>query len=328
MNMSTKAPIPLTTRLSAIAEPVRLRLARLLDLSELSVGEVAKVLQLPQSTVSRHLKVLASAGWVHRRTEGTATLYQLVRDDLPEDARALWATICSSSGDDPDIQEDRRRLDVVLAQRRTDSRSFFGRVAGEWDLVRRELFGDAVSALALHALLDPDWVVADIGCGTGNAAELLSPHVRKVIAIDFSEPMLDAARRRLDGADNVDFLVGSIDGLPLDDGSVDAVVVLLVLHHVEDVEDALKELRRVVRPGGAALIVDMFEHTREEYQRTMGHAHLGFDPDGLSAALKRAGFDHARVAPLPGDAESKGPTLFTAVARVAPPTSKHDGGTR
>ena len=305
--------IPITELLHALGEEIRLRICRVLEREELSVGEIAGVVQLPQSTVSRHLKILASAGLVTRRAVGTATLYRLIRDDLSPSARSLWATVRDQMGDDPRLAEDLRRLSGVLAERRTDSVSFFGQVAGEWDKVRSELFGDGFTAPSLLSLLPSDWVVADIGCGTGNAAELLAPVVGEVIAVDQSGPMLDAAKKRLAGIGRVRFVEGVVTDLPLEDGSVDAAVLALVLHHVPEVERAMGELGRVVRSGGKVLIVDMFEHELAHFRNTMGHAHLGFSRERMTELLGEAGFGGVRVEGLPTTASARGPGLFAAV---------------
>ncbi|MEM9082325.1 MAG: metalloregulator ArsR/SmtB family transcription factor, partial [Planctomycetota bacterium] len=261
MKQITESSIPVTDRLSALSEAVRLRIVRLLEQQELSVGEVAAVVQLPQSTVSRHLKQLANAGWVAKRPIGTATFYSLVLDDLPEPARDLWTAIRSGiDTDDPDIQEDNRRVRAVLDNRKSDSRSFFGRIAGEWDEIRLELFGEHFTSLGLLALIPPTWTIADFGCGTGNATELLAPYVGKVIAIDQSQPMLEAAQKRLGKRDNVEFLEGAIESCPLNTNAVDAAVTVLVLHHLPDPAEAIREMARVTKPGGLVLAVDMHAH--------------------------------------------------------------------
>jgi SAM-dependent methyltransferase len=318
----TQSPYTLTELLAALAEMIRLRLLRLLEAEELSVGEVAKVVQLPQSTVSRHLKVLSDAGWLARRAAGPAMLYRLVLDDLSIPARSLWLTARAELTQHPsaELDEDLRRLGAVLAERRLDSQTFFGRIAGEeggWDLVRARLFGSDFTCQALLGLLPPDWVVADLGCGTGNASELLAGHVREVIAVDFSEPMLAAARQRLAGAANVRFLSGGLENLPLSDSSVDATVCMLVLHHVREPGLALREMRRILRSGrgGLALVVEMLAHDREEYRQMMGHVHLGFAPAQVEDMMRQAGFAAARSWILPGDPAAKGPGLFAAVGR-------------
>ena len=68
-----------STKLGSLAEPTRSRTLLLLDGHELTVSELCGVLQLPQSTVSRHLKALADAGWVAARAEGTRHLYTMPR---------------------------------------------------------------------------------------------------------------------------------------------------------------------------------------------------------------------------------------------------------
>ena len=137
----------ISTVLSALAESVRLRLLLVLEQEELLVGELANVVQLPQSTTSRHLKVLADAGLLKRRQAGPATLFKLVLDDLAPETRALWLAVRGQSGELS--EDDRQRLGAVLSERRLDSQAFFGRVAGEWDDVRTRLFGGAFTLRAL-----------------------------------------------------------------------------------------------------------------------------------------------------------------------------------
>lgn len=296
-----------------------MRALRVLEAKELSVGELANTLQLPQSTVSRHLKVMMDGGWLNRRTVGTATLYRMILDDLSIDSRELWLLVRKQMGETPKLREDQRRLAGVIAERKVDSQAFFGRVAGEWDELRARLFGTDFTLRALLTLLPSDWVVADLGCGTGNAAELLAPNVERVVAVDLSDPMLEAARKRLKGCDNVQFAAGPLEKLPLKDKSVDAAVCVLVLHHVQDPLSALREMRRILRTdrgGGTALVVDMVEHNREEYRHTMGHRRLGFPERGMKELLKEAGFDRSRVQLLSVDIQARGPGLFAATGRV------------
>lgn len=311
----------LADRLGSLSEPVRLRVLALLGAEELSVGEVARVLQLPQSTVSRHLKVLAEAGWIAKRAVGTATLYRLDAEGLDPEGAALWAPVRESLASSPEVEEDRTRLQAVIAERPTDSLAFFGRIAGEWDELRRDLFGGRFTAEALLSLIPPTWVVADLGCGTGDAAAWLGPRVERVVAVDRSDAMLDAARKRLDRAPNVEFLPGELELLPLGRESVDATVSLLVLHHVERPDAAITEMARVLRTtrgGGVALIVDMLGHARAEYRLTMGHKHLGFDPEAVEAWMRRAGFHTVRTTELAREPEGKGPGLFAAAGWKPP----------
>jgi len=312
--MKAQVSQSITERLAALADTVRLRILRLLETEELSVGEVASVLQLPQSTVSRHLKVLAGAGWISRRHEGTATLYSFVLDDLATPTRSLWVASRDQVAAEIDLEADRRRLDAVLAERRLDSEAFFGRVGGEWDAIRGALFGHSFTTHALLRFIPPHWRVADLGCGTGNAAEHLAPFVRLVYAIDQSDTMLDAARKRLDGRDNVRFVQSELERIDLEDGSVDAAVAILVLHHLDDPAGALGEISRILTPGGVALIVDMVRHDRTEFRTKMGHVHLGFTPEEMGLMLERASLVDTDTRYLTTDPDARGPGIFVARA--------------
>jgi SAM-dependent methyltransferase len=319
MNQPRAIPV-IADQLASLSDPLRLRLLRLAEAHELSVGEIGKIVQLPQSTVSRHLKVLTEAGWLTRRAEGTASLFALVPDNLSPGTRTLWAAVREQIGDDAQAEQDRRRLAAVLAERRTDSHAFFGRVSGEWDDLRQQLFGGRFTSAALLGLIRRDWVLADVGCGTGNAAEFLAPFVERVVAIDFSGPMLEAARARLGGRANIQFVEAPAERTGLPPRSVDAAVCVLLLHHLDDPGAALAEIARVLRRdrgGGVVLVVDMVAHEREEYRRTMGHKHLGFSRERLTGLLADAGLTDTTYFELPTEADARGPGLFAATGRLA-----------
>ena len=314
MKPGSPPPPPLLDRLTALTDLARLRMLRLLEGAELSVGELAKAVQLPQSTVSRQLKLLHDGGWIVRRTEGTASLYRLAEQSLDAEARDLWHLVRGQLSASPTLEEDDRRLAEVLAERRTDSKAFFGRIGGEWDALRRELFGEAFTTEAMLSLVGRDWTVADLGCGTGNAAEHLAPALRRVIAVDREPAMLEAARKRLASLDNIEFRQGDLMGtLPIDDGEIDAAIVFLVMVYLPDPQHAVGEIARILRPGGLAMIVDMVAHDRETLRHTMGHVHLGFDANQVVGWAAAAGLADVRYRRLRPDTQAKGPGLFVAI---------------
>ncbi len=308
-------PAPILTHLTTVADPVRCRLLRILERRELTVSELCAVVQLPQSTVSRHLKALADDDWVASRRDGTSRLYSLMPDDIAEDARRLWSLVREQISRGSTAQQDENRLRGVLARRRTRSREFFATEAGQWDKLRGELFGQEVHLQALIGLVDPAWVVGDLGCGTGQIAAALAPFVREVIAVDGSSEMLDTAKARLRGLTNVTLRVGELDALPIEDATLDAAVLMLVLHYVPEPARALAEASRAMRPGGRLLVVDMLPHDRRDYQQQMGHQWLGFSEKQITTYLGDNGFDQPVVHPLPPDSAAKGPNLFVATAR-------------
>ena len=305
---------PIFDRLAALADPTRSRLLLLLDRHELTVGELCSALQLPQSTVSRHLKTLADESWVTARAEGTSRRYTMPGSALDPSARRLWHLVREQVGATPSARQDLTRAERVLHERRTTSQSFFSTRAGQWDKVRAELYGATADLTPLAALLDPAWLIGDLGCGTGQTTAALAPFVARVIAFDESSAMLGAARKRLAGYDNADLRLGRLEDLPADAASLDAAVLSLVLHFVVDPMLVLSEAARVLKPGAPLLIVDMLPHEREDYRAGMGHLWLGFSSEQLTAWLTDAGFEQARIVPLPPDPQAKGPSLFTARA--------------
>ncbi|MEM9555917.1 MAG: metalloregulator ArsR/SmtB family transcription factor [Acidobacteriota bacterium] len=318
-----------------LAEPTRARILRLFDRHELAVSELCRVLQLPQSTVSRHLKVLGEGGWVVSRREGTSHVYRRAAD-LDARAVSLWQLVRDDIGATPEGREDQRRLDAVVRQRRSRSQEFFTESAEEWDRLRDQLFGSRFDLEALLGLLDPTWTVGDLGCGTGRVSRALAPFVGRVIAVDGSPAMLDAAARRLQpsepsnelapsttepseqtAAERVELRRGELEALPIDDAMLDAATLVLALHHAPEPDDVLREAARVLRPGGRLLVVDMLPHAREDYRRTMGHIWLGFEPETIRQHLGAAGFAPVRVTALPSDPDAEGPGLFVATAARA-----------
>ncbi len=300
--------------MSALADPTRCRMLLLLEKHELTVSELCAVLQMPQSSVSRHLKTLADDHWVTSRRDGTSRFYSMPVDDLDEAAGRLWPIIREQVAATTAAGHDERRLRGVLNRRRAKSQEFFASAAADWDRLREGLFGDAFYLWSVLGLIEPALVVGDLGCGTGQLTETIAPYVRRVIAVDGSEEMLDAARRRLASAANIELRKGELEALPLAAGELDAAMLSLVLHYSPEPQRTLQEVARVVRPGGRVLVVDMQPHDREEYQHQMGHVWLGFAEKQISRFLTGAGFEDVRVRALPADPDARGPALFAAVA--------------
>jgi ArsR family transcriptional regulator len=306
--------VAILDHMSALSDPTRCRMLLLLEKHELTVSELCAVLQMPQSSVSRHLKTLSDDDWVMSRRDGTSRFYSMPVDELDSGARRLWPLIREQVAATSAAGQDDRRLKGVLTRRRAKSREFFASAAAGWDRLRSDLFGDTFFLWAVLGLIDQSLVVGDLGCGTGQLTEIVAPYVKRVIAVDGSPDMLDAARLRVGGARNVDLRQGDLESLPIDTGELDAAMLSLVLHYSPSPGRALTEVARGLRKGGRALVVDMLPHDRQEYQQQMGHVWLGFSEKQIARFLAGAGFGDVRVRMLPADPEAKGPALFAAAA--------------
>ncbi len=312
--MNTITAPPILERLSALGDETRTRILALLERSELTVTELASVLQAPQPTVSRHLKTLAAEGWVEARAEGRNRHYR-VAPALDEPARALWRIVRDQIGDAGIYAVDAERARGVLERRRLRSAEFFANAAERWDETREQLFGVSANLLPLLGLIHDDWVVADLGVGTGALAETLAPFAARVIGVDRSEQMLAAASLRLGQTANVELRRGELESLPIHDDEIDLAVMALVLHYVVDPALVLAEVRRALKPGGRLLLLDMRAHDRGPwYAEEMGHVWPGFDPHRVVGWLHDAGFAGTRTIPLPPARDATGPLLFLASA--------------
>lgn len=314
MTESTAGPDQLLGWMQSLADDTRLRLLRLLERNELGVAELCDVLQMPQSTVSRHLKVLADQGWVTHDRRGTTNLYRMVLDELAAPARRLWLVAREQTDNWATSEQDRLRLERVLREREQDAQSFFAGAAADWDKLRGDLYGERFTFEAILALLPKEYVVADLGCGTGSLVAQLAPHVKQVIGIDASPAMLKAARKRVSGLNNVDLRRGDLGSLPLEDATCDAALCVLALTYVDDPGACVREMARVLKPGRKCVVVDLLPHDRDDFRRQMGQKTLGLGERTINRLFSDAGLIDPQFRPLSPEPAAKGPALFIATA--------------
>jgi len=300
--------------MNCLADATRLRLLALLAEHELGVSDLCDVVQLPQSTVSRHLKILADDGWAISRRQGTTNLYQVVLDELEQHQRELWVIARSQASDWATLQQDRLRLQQLVLNKQQDAGAFFADAAEQWESIRHELYGSRFTTDAMLGLIPSHWTLADLGCGSGILSAQLAPFIKQIIGIDNSEPMLIAAQQRIEHTTNVELRKGQLTALPIDDDSVDATLCVIVLSYIDDAATAVQEMARVLKPGGRAVIVDLLAHNRDPFRRQMGQVHSGFTTDRLTEWLTQAGLSDTRCRPLPPAQDATGPALLLATA--------------
>ncbi len=301
----------------AMADATRRTLLQLLCLHELSVSELVHILGQPQSTVSRHLRVLREAELITDRRDGVAVLSRAVIPGPNGQAAALRTRILDWVREQALSKPLVRRMDEVVRRRTAGSLGFFDEVGHRWDQMRIEHFGNRFHLEALTALLPREWTVADIGTGTGYLLPTLASRFRAVIAVDPVATMLDIARSRREVADraNVDFRAGDLSALPIDEAAVDLALAFLVLHHVPSLQGALAEIARVTRPGGRVLIVEQQAHELHAFHDRMQDRWWGFEPEPFAEHVVGVGFRDIAWHPLltaepAGKASTEAPELF------------------
>ena len=233
--------------MEGLADPTRLRLLHVLERNELGVAELCQVLQQPQSTVSRHLKILSSQGWVEVRRQGPEPHLPDVRRGSTPPPGGSGGSPAARASAGPRSSRTSSGSTGGCGSGAAAAEDFFAGAAGDWDRLRAEWYGTGFGVSALLALLPPDWTVADLGCGTGALAAALAPEVARVVGVDRSADMLRSARaphRRARAT--CELRRGTLEDLPLDDASCDAALLVLSLGWVADPAAGARR----GRPGG------------------------------------------------------------------------------
>jgi ArsR family transcriptional regulator len=300
------------------SDPTRLRILALLEREELAVQELMEILGMAQSRVSRHLAILREAGLLQDRRDGTYVFY---RFDPPQEEPWLdtWKLVKRSLADDSTSARDAAALGRAMQARSAKARRFFDSVGPEWDAVRKVFNDDALRARGISHLVPADLVVADVGTGTGILASELARLGLRVVAVDHSSRMLEAARANLErqGIEGVELRAGDASALPLADGEVDGALAHMVLHYLPSPGEAVREMARAVRPGGAVVVVDFVRHAHEWMRQELGVHWLGFGDDEVAGWFRDSGLvDFRREVHQAASAGRDLPAAFIASARV------------
>ncbi|GFM32508.1 ArsR/SmtB family transcription factor [Desulfovibrio subterraneus] len=281
--MTTALPL-----IKALADETRLRLMHVLNRFELSVNELVSILEMGQSRVSRHLKILTGAGLLDSRRDGLWVFYS-----APEEGpgREFIDALIPFINADHTLQADADMAAKIIEERARKTKQFFNSIAEDWDQLNRDVIGDFDLPGAIIGHMPRCKVALDLGCGTGTLLERMLEKALSVIGVDGSPRMLELAKRRLvEDADRVSLRIGELEHLPLRDGEADFAAINMVLHHLSHPGEALKEIRRVLRPGGLLALADFDRHDNEKMRSEYGDRWLGFDMTTLALKLTEAGF--------------------------------------
>lgn len=321
----------MTLLFKALADDSRLRIMLLLQLMELSVGELAAVLDQSQPRVSRHVRILAEAGLAERHKEGS---WVFLRPALPrlnhKAASLLDAFLRHDDAVGPVLSAqhaaDRAQLDAIRAIREQRAADFFAQHAGQWDAIRSLHLPEADVEAALADLIRdrPLGRLLDIGTGTGRMIELFADSADHSTALDRSPEMLRLARAKLQhhATEQVDLVQADFYALPLIDQGFDTILLHQVLHYAQNPQGVIDEAGRVAAPGARIAIVDFAPHALEELRERDAHARLGFGDDQIATMLASAGIDLIETRSLSGGALTVKIWLGVRHGK-APPASLH-----
>lgn len=283
-----------------LGDEARLRILRLLAIEQLNVTELTSIVGLAQSGVSRHLGLLKEASLIEERREAGFSYFR-ISADIREGTNGfgpVWPLLCAQferAASTPEGHADAARLEEV---RRLRHENFEEHGA---DTERRQIVPGrswAAWARALAHLLPP-MVVADLGCGDGYLTIEAARFASHVIAVDRSEAALararEMARRRSTRFASIDWRRGHLERLPIEDAAVDVALLSQALHHAEHPDRALAEARRITRPRGRVLALDLRTHDEQWVRDRLGDRWLGFDEGELKQLFEAAGLEDVRV---------------------------------
>ncbi len=169
--------------LRAVAESTRLRIVAAVDHTELTVGELCRVLDQSQPRVSRHLKLLCDAGVLVRHAQGTSAFYRPSPSGTGSSIHGAVMALIDLN--DPMHRRDAQRLAVVREDRAAEAESYFESIAADWNEMRElHVADDDVEKAMLEAVADVEIeALLDIGTGTGRVLEVFAPHIEQGIGV-------------------------------------------------------------------------------------------------------------------------------------------------
>jgi ArsR family transcriptional regulator len=292
--------------LRLLSDSTRARILNLVRREELSVAELQEILGMGQSRISSHLALLRQGGLVADRREGKRAFYGL-RADLSPAVDSLLRQALDLVDRDASFAEDRVNLERVLESRKQVAERYFNLVAGR--LGRSYCPGRSWEAIGhFLLLLAPRVRVADLGAGEGMLGQLLARNAERVVCVDRSPRMVEVGRELAarNEIENLEYLEGDIEAVPLPDQSVDLAFLSQALHHAEHPLQAVREAYRILVPGGRLAILDLAEHRFEKARELYADTWLGFSENELYRFLREAGFRSVEVTAVAREEEEPG----------------------
>jgi ubiquinone/menaquinone biosynthesis C-methylase UbiE len=277
-----------TSYFKALSDETRLRLLNLALNFELNVNELVRILNMGQSRISHHLKILTDGGLLTIRRDGLWAFYSAISNSR---GAAFINAIRYLFEEDTLFKKDLQEAEKCISERSTRTARFFEDQAKNWEILKQEITGDLDLNQKIIGALPSVQTIVDLGCGTGDLLPYLRTKAANIIGVEKSISMLEEARMHYeDDGDRIEIRIGELEHLPLRDEEADMAITNMVLHHLPEPKKAFDEAYRVLRKQGWLFIIDFLSHRDESMRQRFGDVWLGFSKETLEKWLKASGF--------------------------------------
>lgn len=286
----------LTSLHKALADGLRLQILRLLRNESFGVLELCRILDIRQSALSHHLKILATAELVSTRREGNSIFYRrsfLTDEDPYRDIKeAVFVHV-----DDLELSAVQlKKIKQVQLERSQLSLSFFNKNAAKFRekqglIVEHDDYHNTLLSVVDGLGLSADAQVLEVGPGEGQLLIQLASKFKAVTGLDNSKDMLNRSEQALTDAsvNNVDLILGDTRIASKQKMRSDLIIFDMVLHHISSPARTFKDCANLLNPNGFLLLVELSPHDQDWVRETCGDLWLGFEESELGHWATSAG---------------------------------------
>lgn len=282
----------------ATADSLRLQILRVLSKESFGVMELCQVLEVAQSALSHHLKILATANLVETRREGTSIFYRRALIHAEDPLRQLRQSLFESI-DEIELPVDQAfRIRQVYDCRHQQAKSFFKKNAHRLQenqnlIVEYNHYSQCIDDVLDNESIASTATAIEIGPGDSDLILTLAKRFHTITAIDNTAEMLEKTQKKVaaSGRNNVNFLVGELHDHK---GDCELLVLNMVLHHLASPINFFFEAKQHLKANGCLLIADLCAHDQNWTTDTCGDLWLGFDADELDGWASAAGFEQGQ----------------------------------
>lgn len=292
-------PMPADSSLvlyKALADSVRLQILRLLKNDSFGVLEICRILDIRQSALSHHLKILANADLVSTRREGNSIFYRRAFIAQDDEFRDIKKCVYEDMDRVQLLEQQQEIIQQIHLERAELSLNFFDKNADQFREQQGLIVKHSDYCQSLHDVidslgLDSKASVMEVGPGEGLLLVELAEKYSNVTALDNSSEMLEKARATAlaENFSALQFILGDTQVARKTLNRYDLIIFDMVLHHISSPAETFQDCAELLSDDGYLLVADLTNHDQDWVRESCGDLWLGFDDSDLIAWAERSG---------------------------------------